>query len=428
MEKSVLVNYLERNKIFTIPALTNLSDIAFLETQFRKEFMFQRNVNIGITFQRYDSDWGEYIDAEQDCQLNHKEKLKVVVTPLLSDFSQTATCTPSISDLSDEVIENKRLAAINGTLNSDELDMTAETDFESSYNAEVEVQPEDGYVSSDVFDSKRKRKKITKTEDDIIPLPDPFPLPKHYRADVEVALRNKTLTSETTKSFLSSVAAAMLAYKRYPTREDYVNVGRSVIQQYEFMAQPTGAPYGGIVQSLMNRFKEFRRPSPLVTDSPSPPTLSSKKPIKRKSPGITQIPRRPPLFSPGEDAVSLERHNNLLKAEFKKKKRNSTLMCDLINKTFPLRRQTILDEPLSLDSMFERFPFLQDIEQVMMEFERIHNDNNLKSEFQKMWSNIADRIISQAQLEVKNRAVQGAIEKCKPIQGFFYQSSFLINY
>jgi hypothetical protein len=178
----------------------------------------------------------------------------------------------------------------------------------------------------------------------------------------------------------------------------------------------------------MNRFKEFRRPSPLVTDSPSPPTLSSKKPIKRKSPGITQIPRRPPLFSPGEDAVSLERHNNLLKAEFKKKKRNSTLMCDLINKTFPLRRQTILDEPLSLDSMFERFPFLQDIEQVMMEFERIHNDNNLKSEFQKMWSNIADRIISQAQLEVKNRAVQGAIEKCKPIQGFFYQSSFLINY
>ena len=89
---------------------------------------------------------------------------------------------------------------------------------------------------------KRKRKKITKTGDDHIPVPHPFPLPKHYRADVEEALRKKEMTSETKKSFLSS-ASAMLTYKRYPTREDYINVGRAVIEKYDFMAQPTGTPY-----------------------------------------------------------------------------------------------------------------------------------------------------------------------------------------
>ena len=36
--------------------------------------------------------------------------------------------------------------------------------------------------------AKVKRPKFVKTKDDAIPLPSPFPLPKYYRADVEVAL------------------------------------------------------------------------------------------------------------------------------------------------------------------------------------------------------------------------------------------------
>ena len=98
-------------------------------------------------------------------------------------------------------------------------------------------------VEEDCKPPTKKRKKVIKTADDHIPLPNPFPLPKHYRADVEVALDKKEMTAETTSAFLSSIASAMLVYKRYPTREDYITVGRSVIQQYDFMAQPTGTPY-----------------------------------------------------------------------------------------------------------------------------------------------------------------------------------------
>ena len=95
-----------------------------------------------------------------------------------------------------------------------------------------------------------KKRKFVKTEDDAIPLPDPFPLPKHYRADVEVALASGKMTKETTSAFLSAVAAAMLVYKRYPTREDYICVARSVVQKYSFMASPAGTPYVSSASSL----------------------------------------------------------------------------------------------------------------------------------------------------------------------------------
>jgi hypothetical protein len=85
MAKSILVTYLERNKIFTLPHTGD--GISFLEEQFRKEFKFDSNVSLEITFQRLHMDvyWGEvYIDLDQDSTLNHKDKLKAVVTPVLT--------------------------------------------------------------------------------------------------------------------------------------------------------------------------------------------------------------------------------------------------------------------------------------------------------------------------------------------------------
>ena len=85
MAKSILVTYLERNKIFTLP---NSSDgLSLLEEKFRKEFKFESNVSLEITFQRLhvDEDWGEiYIDLDGDSTLNHKDKLKAVVAPVLT--------------------------------------------------------------------------------------------------------------------------------------------------------------------------------------------------------------------------------------------------------------------------------------------------------------------------------------------------------
>lgn len=44
-----------------------------------------------------------------------------------------------------------------------------------------------------MYSMKAKKRDIMKTEDDSIPLPDPFPLPKYFSRDVEIALENKKL-------------------------------------------------------------------------------------------------------------------------------------------------------------------------------------------------------------------------------------------
>ena len=79
---------------------------------------------------------------------------------------------------------------------------------------------------------------VSKTKDDAVPLPDPFELPKNYRPDVEAALKTGCMTLETNKSFLSTVAASMFVYKKYPTADDYNNVARVIIKMYPFMRSP----------------------------------------------------------------------------------------------------------------------------------------------------------------------------------------------
>ena len=66
-------------------------------------------------------------------------------------------------------------------------------------------------------------------------MPNTFPLPKYFCHDVKVALETKQLTKETCSQFLSAVSSSMLAYKRYPTAEDYRNVSVSIFDKYEYM-------------------------------------------------------------------------------------------------------------------------------------------------------------------------------------------------
>ena len=69
--------------VLLIPADKETSDIAFLETSFRKVFNFDKQVNLAISFQRLDSDFDEPVDLDDGDELCHLDKLNVVVTPVL---------------------------------------------------------------------------------------------------------------------------------------------------------------------------------------------------------------------------------------------------------------------------------------------------------------------------------------------------------
>ena len=89
--------------------------------------------------------------------------------------------------------------------------------------------------SSDIGPSKKK------TDGDLVPLPDPFPLPKRYRQEVEKGLKAKEMSNRVRSHFLSSVASAVLSYKLYPSWEDYNCVARTIVKEYPFLKAPPGA-------------------------------------------------------------------------------------------------------------------------------------------------------------------------------------------
>ena len=101
-----------------------------------------------------------------------------------------------------------------------------------------------------VYSLQGKKRSIVKTEDDSIPLPDPFPLPKHYQRNVEDALKSGNMPTKERRMFLSDVASSMLRYKRYPSRDDYICVSRAVVQAYPFLKSTSGRPYVSSVNTI----------------------------------------------------------------------------------------------------------------------------------------------------------------------------------
>lgn len=87
--KSILVSFLERNKVIRCPADSEEGDVSFLKREFRKQLSFEKHVAIDVTFQRFDSEWEEYVDLDDDETVSNKEKLKVVVTSKLETPAAT---------------------------------------------------------------------------------------------------------------------------------------------------------------------------------------------------------------------------------------------------------------------------------------------------------------------------------------------------
>ena len=63
--------------------------------------------------------------------------------------------------------------------------------------------------------------------------------------------------------------------------------------------------------------------------------------------------------------MSFLRNVKALQAEYKKTRHNPQIVDELMASTFPKRRQDITQNPCDLCTLFERYPFLNDINQVM---------------------------------------------------------------
>ena len=245
--RSVLVSYLERNKKIDIPANGEDTDLCYLYRICRTSFAISSNLD--VTLQKYDCDWGCYVDLDLDYLAEHKDKLKLVTSALTNSDAESSlkvptfvrelgtptnssvpTPTDSLASDSDDSLTTPKTKKRRVLLNIEDDD----TDLGSSSMCSSPVS--DSSVRSMV---KPKRLVSRGSEK---PLPDPFPMPINFRADVDVALKTGKMTRETSKSFLSSIAGSMLAIKRYPTKEEFTRVAIDIVRKYPFMKAKIGSP------------------------------------------------------------------------------------------------------------------------------------------------------------------------------------------
>ena len=103
------------------------------------------------------------------------------------------------------------------------------------------------------------------------------------------------------------------------------------------------------------RMKEGRRNKAPVRSS----TQDSQPQLKPgRSPGSI-APQKVPNVPPGEDDVSFQRHNRVLKSEYAKTRPNKKIVTELMTLTFPMRRTEILNNPCDINQLLEKYPFLQ---------------------------------------------------------------------
>ena len=89
--KLVLVSYNNSNKVVKLPDIETKAELSYLVKECKKMFKFGANVNLNVTFQRYDPDWDAYVDIDEDFVLQKKDKLNMIVLPLLTDSTSLSS-------------------------------------------------------------------------------------------------------------------------------------------------------------------------------------------------------------------------------------------------------------------------------------------------------------------------------------------------
>ena len=125
--------------------------------------------------------------------------------------------------------------------------------FVSDEEAEVSLGKSSPPSSVALEVPESKRLKVVKTEDDSVPPPDSFPLPKHYPHDIQSALQTKKMSVTDKQRFISKITSAMLRYKKYPTHDNYFCVAKTVLNKYPFLKTSDRKPYVSTLDVIIIR-------------------------------------------------------------------------------------------------------------------------------------------------------------------------------
>ncbi|XP_062853252.1 sterile alpha motif domain-containing protein 3-like [Trichomycterus rosablanca] len=184
-------------------------------------------------------------------------------------------------------------------------------------------------------------------------------------------------TPKTRSDILEGLAEEIMKYTAYPKDEQLEEVAKALIQSHPCLLEKgTRGGYCGWKHYLKIKMMNFRsklsragHPEVAVNSlknkrkGQEKPAANIKKPRKAEVNFCPNIPR-------GETRESMEVERVALLTELKKKKQNEAEIKKMMQHTFSIRRQEVLQEP-AIPEFRDRWPALFDVSEINLEFMRL---------------------------------------------------------
>ncbi|XP_063054304.1 sterile alpha motif domain-containing protein 3-like isoform X2 [Engraulis encrasicolus] len=193
------------------------------------------------------------------------------------------------------------------------------------------------------------------------------------------------LTKDQKHNILEAMAIEMYKYAGYPSGKQIRQAAEALVKKHPCLKEKTGTGYDAWKNSLFFKMGNYRTKlsrAGLKEVSVNAGKRSRLHPTAPSAHSQIKRPRRGeinylPNYPAGESKDSLEAQRNELHSEFQKApaERDGPLIFLLMQRTFALRREEIINSPRPIAELRERWPALFCEAQLYKEVHRITNQN-----------------------------------------------------
>ncbi|XP_028418061.1 uncharacterized protein LOC114542873 [Dendronephthya gigantea] len=224
-----------------------------------------------------------------------------------------------------------------------------------------------------------------------------YQLPARFSPRVTAALERKNLPGNVRDEFNRDICSSIKVHTMNPKKHERETVAFKIISKYPFLADKIGSGISSWDMSIKNGFKNLRK-TKRGYQSQSGVCMIGVQTKKNKV-----ADDAPLALVEGETTQTCQDHLAAIKREMaKNKNRNVALIKELMELTYPYRRNKVVSSPTTLKDLLAEYPALRLVSELKAEFERATSSIGKCRKMSHIFrNNVKPKIISLAQSKVK---------------------------